>query len=257
MVKEKKVLLQINAIIFLIYVLYVNTRNVISPNNYIWFCSCFLISSILLCGVLLLGDLDDSNSRLKQKSKLVCIFEILGFLITYTIYHAFNYPLIFSMILLIIYLVTTKIIVDIYKEGNEQNLIINYCDNFNEKYDLLDSEIQGNLKELRVLRNNLFIVQFFCFILIEFEGYEYIFFAALYLLIFNFIRKYFMTLKELKVGIDIIKKAVGAFILFFVFHTIFILMLTHQTGGGFLYLVFSASVLPLTGHITSITKKLL
>lgn len=54
-----------------------------------------------------------------------------------------------------------------------------------------------------------------------------------------------------------IKKAVGAFILFFIFHTIFILMLTHKTGGLFLYLVFSASVLPLTGHITSITKKLL
>ena len=82
MVKEKKVLLKVNTIIFFIYVLYVNTRNVIRANNYIWFCSCFFISAILLCGVLLLGSLDDSNSRVKQKSNFVCIVEILGFLIT-------------------------------------------------------------------------------------------------------------------------------------------------------------------------------
>lgn len=205
----------------------------------------------------MLGSLNNNNSRVKQKSKLVCIVEILGFLITYTIYHAFNYPLIFSMILLIIYLVTTKIIVDIYKEGNEKNLIINHCNDFNEKYDLLESEIQGNLKELRVLRNNLFIVQFSCFILIEFEGYKYIFFAALYFFIFSFIRKYFMNLKELKVGIDIIKKALGAFILFFIFHIMFMLMLTYQIGGVFLYLVFSAALVPISEHIRNITKKLL
>ena len=153
--KEKKIILGLNLIMNLCFLVYINARDKI-PNTTIGvFFSCFLISSLILIIILFIERITPKSSSIKKITKLLSIIETTSYFTTFFIFHAINEPIIFSFIIIVLAVLSTYYIKKIYETSN-YNLLVSFIKDSKDFVDLDDEE----LKELRKIRTQLFVIQF-------------------------------------------------------------------------------------------------
>lgn len=241
---EKKVILCLNIILNIFLLIYINLRNKISDKLYVIFLSCFLISTFILIIIFFIEGIIEKNSSTKGKAKVLCIIEMISYFTSFFLFHIVNKPILFSFITITLGILSTYYIKSIY-ETSKDNIIYNFIKASSDFIDLDDIE----LKELRRIRTQLFVIQFVNLILrnVSLDILKYSMFIAEYLVIVIILIRYFKIIKTF--NNDLYKRGIKSLILYVVIHGFLIIILNINLGGILVYFIFSATTLPMSNFI--------
>ena len=244
--KERKVILGSNLITYILFILYINTRNIIDNTSYLWFQSCFILSTITIIIVLILEIVEVKELILKKKIRNLCLIEISAYLSTFFIFHIVNNPLIFSIVMVVCWLISNKLIIEIYKLSNNENMVYNFTLNYNSSN---EEELKIEVNKLRKIRNILFLIQFINIALKDISNIKIIIFIIEYLIIAILAVNYLIEIKVLRDNKEMYRRGVISLILYFLIHSIFVTMLIIDFGGILIYCTFSMAVIPMSNFI--------